>query len=371
MPSYAALSSNSRLPDPFRSMSGSRIAGKDQWTCRRAEISAQMQSWELGPKPPRPATVSGTVTSTSIKVTAGDGTKSISFSAAITLPTAGQAPYPAIIVLRSRGGGLAATVTANLGVAVVDYDNSEMGAQQSASSRGQGKFYDLYGGGHPAGTMVAWAWGMSRIVDVLEQNAGTSPIDVHRLGVTGCSRNGKGALVAGALDERIALTIAQESGSGGTATWRISDLQRTQGVNVQTLSEITGENVWFTSSFNRFGSTAAKLPYDHHMLIGLIAPRAVLVIDNTGIDWLTAPSSWGGAQAARTMFRALGVPDNLGASQVSHRDHCTLPASQQPEVEAFIAKFLLGRNVSTAVNRTDGPAFDQARWVDWTTPALN
>jgi cephalosporin-C deacetylase-like acetyl esterase len=70
--------------------------------------------------------------------------------------------------------------------------------------------------------MVAWAFGVSRILDVLETLPGAN-INTKKIAVTGCSRNGKGALVAGALDSRIALTIPQESGSGGTACWRLSD----------------------------------------------------------------------------------------------------------------------------------------------------
>ena len=41
--------------------------------------------------------VSGIVSNTSITVNAGDGTKSISFTASVSLPTTGKAPYPAII----------------------------------------------------------------------------------------------------------------------------------------------------------------------------------------------------------------------------------------------------------------------------------
>ena len=354
-----------RLPDPFLSMSGSRITTKDQWTCRRAEIKAQLENWELGAKPAKPAMVSGTVSNTSITVNAGNGTTSISFNASVSLPSTGKAPYPAIIGY--IGGSLNATAVKNLGVAIINFNNDDLGAQTNASSRGMGKFYTLYGATNKASSMMAWAWGVSRIMDVLEQTSNTV-IDVKHVGVTGCSRDGKGALVAGAFDERIALTIPQESGSGGTATWRISDFQKSQGTNVQTLSEITGENDWFTASFNQFNNTATKLPFDHHMLMGMVAPRGLLAIDNTGIDWLTAPSSWGGEQAARMIFQALGAPNNLGASQVSHGDHCTFQASQQPEVDAFIKKFLLGQDVATNVNKTDGPAFDQARWVDWTTP---
>jgi hypothetical protein len=367
MPAYGTLQADTLLPDPFLSMSGSRITNLADWTCRRAEIKAQIENWELGAKPPKPAMVSGSVTTTSITVNAGDGTNSITFSASVALPPTGSAPYPAIIGY--IGGSLNPTAVKNLGVAIINFNNDDLGAQSSAGSRGQGKFYTLYGASNKASSMTAWAWGVSRIMDVLSQSDNTV-IDAKHVGVTGCSRDGKGALVAGAFDERIALTIPQESGSGGTATWRISDFQKSQGTNVQTLSEITGENDWFTASFAQFNNTATKLPFDHHMLMGMVAPRGLLAIDNTGIDWLTAPSSWGGEQAGRMIFQALGLPDNLGASQVSHGDHCAFQASQQPEVDAFIKKFLLGQDVATDVNKTDGPAFDPTQWIDWTAPAL-
>lgn len=90
---------------------------------------------------------------------------------------------------------------------------------------------------------MAWAWAVSRIVDALETlpEAGINP---RKLAVTGCSRNGKGALVAGAFDQRIALTIPQESGSGGDACWRTSrDMLVNQQLVTQTAQEIVGENV--------------------------------------------------------------------------------------------------------------------------------
>jgi hypothetical protein len=42
-------------------------------------------------------------------------------------------------------------------------------------------------------------------------------IDLNHMAVIGCSFAGKIALYAGAFDERIALTIAQESGGGGAS----------------------------------------------------------------------------------------------------------------------------------------------------------
>jgi hypothetical protein len=54
------------------------------------------------------------------------------------------------------------------------------------------------------------AWGVSRVIDALETTPAAN-IKADRLGVTGCSRLGKGALMIGAMDSRIALTIPQET----------------------------------------------------------------------------------------------------------------------------------------------------------------
>ena len=366
---YSALAANEALPDPFERMDGTRIGRKDEWSCRRAEISAQAQQYELGTKPPKSGTVTGSMNGNAITVNVMDGGSSISFSATVNMPSGGTAPYPAMIGI--GGVSLDAQAISQLGVATINFNNNEIAAQNGGSSRGMGKFYTLYGADHPAGAMIAWAWAVSRLIDVLE-TLPSSAIDVRRLGVTGCSRNGKGALIAGAFDERIALTIPQESGSGGSASWRVSDAQRAAGQNVQTLVQITGENVWFTRTFNQFNDSANRLPFDHHAILGMVAPRGLLVIENTSMEWLGNVSCYTSAAVAHEIWEALGVPDNMGVSQVGGHDHCQLPAAQQPEVTAFIQKFLLDdASANTAIMKTDGNfTLDAARWVDWTTPAL-
>jgi len=220
---------------------------------------------------------------------------------------------------------------------------------------------------HTAGAMSAWAWGVSRLIDVIEQVGGKT-FDINALGVTGCSRNGKGALVVGALDERIALVIPQESGSGGSASWRISDWQ---GTTVQTLGEITGENVWFTDSLSQFNKVATKLPFDHHVLQGMVAPRGLLVIENTAMVWLGNQSCWGNSVAGHTVYEALSIPSNMGVSQIGGHSHCAFPASQEPEVDAFITRFLLGKAANTTIMKTGGcNTFNRTMWIDWTVPVL-
>jgi hypothetical protein len=258
-----------------------------------------------------------------------------------------------------------------MGVATIVFPNDTIAAQMDGTSRGQGAFYDLLGSDRSAGAMMAWAWGVGRLIDAIEQTP-DAKIDPGRLGVTGCSRNGKGALIAGAFEDRIVLTIPQESGAGGAGSWRVADALFAEGTVVQTLSEIVGENVWFRSSFNQFKSTAGLLPFDHHMIEGLVAPRALLVIENTSQVWLGAESTFTNSVTAHMIWEALGIPDKMGFSQVGDHAHCEWNGSQQPEVTAYVQKFLIqGGTASTTVLKTDGGfTLDKAKWIDWTVPVL-
>lgn len=253
------------------------------------------------------------------------------------------------------------------------YQNSEMGAQDSTASRGQGLFFNLYGSNATASAMTAWAWGVSRIIDVLESTP-NAQLNPQKVAVTGCSRNGKGALVAGALDTRIALTLPQESGSGGDACWRLSKFEQDSGSVVQTATEIVGENVWFSTNFNNYVNQLSVLPYDHHLLAALVAPRAMISFENTDFVWLSPLSSFGCMTAAHTVWDALGVADHHGFEQVGGHAHCAWPSSLNNQLSAFFNRFLLDQNVSTTFFESNkvfnGVTWNQANWIDWTTPKL-
>lgn len=370
MPPASSLSQNPFLPDPFTFMNGTRLTSRSEWTCRRAEIAALSQEFEFGQKPNTPASATtGSRSGNNVNVTVNDNGRTISFAASITYPSTGTAPYPAVIGV--GGSNLNNSALTSMGVAVINFPNNEIAQQNGQSSRGVGKFYDIYGNQHSAGALIAWSWGVSRLIDALEKTPAAN-IDVARLGVTGCSRNGKGAMVAGAFDERIKLTLPQESGSGGSGAWRVSDWMRSQGQDTQTLSQIVGENVWFRANFNQFSSSATRLPFDHHSITGLIAPRAVFIIEND-ILWLGPQSSWTGANAARRIWQALGVPDSMGYSLTTGHTHCAFPSSQQAELNAYVQKFLIGGGTgNTNVMRNDpGVQFNQSMWINWTTPTLS
>ncbi|HEY2405422.1 MAG TPA: hypothetical protein VGI10_05455, partial [Polyangiaceae bacterium] len=367
LPSFAKLTTNYKLPDPFMSLDNTRITQQSQWACRREEIAAELQEYELGPLPAKSGTVTGAMNAGSITVTVQDGANSISFDAAITLPTGGSAPYPALIGI--GGTSLDKTVLSALGVAVITFDNDDM-AVQTPTSRGMGKFYTMFGADHPAGAMIAWTWGVSRLIDALETTP-DAQIDTTHLAVSGCSRNGKGALVVGAFEDRFVLVIPQESGTGGVGSWRVADMQAIK-MTVQTAAEIVSEAPWFRSSFGMFNASVARLPYDHHMLMAMVAPRAMLAIENTTQEWLGNISTYTDAVEAHTVWEALGIPDKMGFSQIGNHDHCAFPASQQPEVSAYVQRFLFDDDTqNTTIMKTDGGyTVDMATWVDWTTPTL-
>jgi hypothetical protein len=361
VPTTFPTTANDKLPNPFKFFSGADVKTKDDFACKNKEVSAAIQAQELGTFPPKPSGFDASISGTTLQWTATEGGKSIKFTASIKKPS-GAGPFPAII---AYGG---ASIPIPAGVATITFNNDDIAAQQSSSSRGKGKFYDLYGSGHSAGALTAWAWGVDRVMDALEATASTSGIDPKRVGVTGCSRNGKGAFVAAALVDRIALGIPQESGSGGAACWRISDSEHAKGKNIQTASEIVGENVWFSKNFNAFSTKANTLATDHHQLAGMVAPRGLIVIENE-IDWLGPVATTACMKAGRLIYKALGVPDNMGFTGATNHAHCSFPSAQGADLTAFINKFLLGGTGSTA-NIEKGPTADVASYIDWTAPTL-
>lgn len=77
-------------------------------------------------------------------------------------------------------------------------------------------------------------------------------------------------------------------------------------------------------------------------------------------------------KTGQAAYQALGVPDLMGYKAVSHPDHCGFPSSIQPQLTAFINRFLLNQSANTTVMSTDGSFnFNSANWVNWTTPTLS
>ncbi|WP_437526556.1 PE PGRS family protein [Sorangium sp. So ce726] len=371
MPSVASLTANSKLPDPFKKMDGNRITSKSEWACRREEILQQAFKFIYGDKPiPAKSAVSGTVSNSRITVEVKDGSGSASFNLTVNMNGA-TAPAPAIIGY----GGLSGMPVPS-GVATITFSAIE---SQGTSGAKNGPFYSVYGSDHPAGYLTAQAWQISRVLDVLEQNP--SVIDPRRVGVTGCSRWGKGAFVAGVLDNRIALTIPVESGLGGTIGLRLVEVLDSysgsewpyHGISyVRWLSEVAlGQ---FTTGNNAGADNTNKLPVDMHEMMGLIAPRGLYIVDNpsTMYNGLDRNSAWVTANVGKMIFEALGVGDHIAYTGAGG-SHCSWRSQYTASLNAMVDKFLKGNNGTATGNfATDLPNKpNHMDHIDWTAPTLS
>jgi hypothetical protein len=71
-------------------------------------------------------------------------------------------------------------------------------------------------------------------------------------------------------------------------------------------------------------------------------------LGNPDYKWLSDEAMLVSAKAARPVWEKFGIADRMGWSIVDGHGHCQRPPSQFPEVQAFIDKFLLGRDTNTS-----------------------
>lgn len=349
------------LPDPFAWADGSgRSTDFKDWKRHRFEIAHQLQHYELGMKPVTPRdSIEATLNNDTLRVIVHENGEVLLLTAPIKYPE-GNGPFPAIIGIGRPTGALPEQLFDKRKIAQITFDFIQV--MSHTQKRGNEPINRLYPEQTEMGSYCAWSWGISRLIDGLEKVGKKSRIDLSHLAISGCSFAGKMALFAGAFDERIALTIAQEPGGGGVNAWRVSETLE----NVETLGRTN--YAWFLESMRQFaGKNVNRLPIDHHELAALIAPRALLVLGNTDYEWLAEESNYVSCQAARMVWKAFGIEDRMGFSIQGGHMHCMLPKSQYPEVEAFIDKFLLGKtDVDTFVTKADMfEDMDYLKWMPW------
>jgi hypothetical protein len=375
LPPFSELPSIAYLPDPFRMANGKRVKTLENWVQRRAEIRAMLEHYDVGKKPEKPSIFHATLEGNTIHMIVGEGANTFAMTATINRPAdAPDRAIPVLIGINSPSGSLPPDLIASRGIAAIAFKTNEVASSGfSGISYEAGNFAKVYPDS-TAGYMIRWAWGVSRIIDALEALP-QAKLDLSHIAVTGCSYAGKAALYAGAWDERIALTIPQESGGGGTISWRYSDmLEKRDSVEVENLIHAQGGSVdfpWYSRALRQFTNAPEKLPVDHHELIALIAPRAVLMIESTRVPRMGAEAARVDALAAREVWKALGVADRMGVTE-EDTPHCQWHPGFTPDLEAYLDRFMLDKTAgrSTDILRSRFVGVDRAKWIPWQTPVL-
>jgi dienelactone hydrolase len=303
------------LPDLFAFTNGDRVTTPAEWQRRRAELRELILDIEYGQLPP-PATVSAELLHPSAVARVGaarflnyrlnleGGAAPFWFMLQVMIPE-GDGPFPVVINGDACWRYASDEVTAEVlrrGYALATFNRTEI-VPDSYSSARDTALYRVFPDG-TFGALAAWAWGYHRVVDFLLTQDYADPA---RIAVVGHSRGGKTVLLAGATDDRIALTAPNNSGSGGAGSFLY------QGDECERLAD--GWRMvpyWYTARTEAFVDREADLPFDQHALKALVAPRALLSTEALGDLWANPSGTYQTHDAAREAYRFLGAEDNIG-----------------------------------------------------------
>ncbi len=350
-PAPADLPSHPGLPDPLRMLSGEQVKTRRDWERkRRPELRQLFQHYMYGELPPpgEPARfttvglhadfLDGLGTVRFIRIDCG-APASVGIDLMLVTPNATRRRVPVFLAMNfcgnhavttdprvpltrgwlynsckgctnnlatdaSRGGQAQDWPIAEIlrrGYAFATFCSTDIDSDRGDVSDGVRAAVDAALGrpiqAADRGTIAAWAWGFHRCVDYLM----TDPrIDRRRIAAVGHSRNGKTALLAAAFDERIALAIPHQAGCGGTAPSR-----GTVGESVQRIN--TAFPHWFNGAFKQFNTHTARLPFDQHSLVAMMAPRPVLLSNAEDDQWANPSGQFEVLQAAEPVYRLLGA----------------------------------------------------------------
>jgi cephalosporin-C deacetylase-like acetyl esterase len=306
-PDFDALPRINGLPDPLQFVNGRKVKTTEDWKKRRAEIYALEQKYDLGSFPPKPtldnvvvlneSTANGQITR-SLRLEFGPERRA-TLRASVTIPV-GAGPFPVMISPSINAPGAAGFAGVALARGYIAAGFAGNDGQNDANA-----YVPLYPEFDFA-DLPRRAWSAQMLVDYLY----TLPqVDKERIAINGYSRDGKMALVAAAIDSRIAAVIPGSTGVGGVMPWRLGS-ERGFGESIE--STTRNFPTWFVPRLRFFSGREDRLPVDGNLLVALVAPRACLITYGNN-DEVGQP--WPMEQAYRSALRAyelLGKPEALG-----------------------------------------------------------
>ncbi|HKK80646.1 MAG TPA: hypothetical protein VJ909_00270, partial [Prolixibacteraceae bacterium] len=189
LPSPDNLENTPLLPDPFEWSDGSgRAETIEEWECRRNEIMAEIERYEIGPKPSPPEKVTATLEGNTITVDITDNEETLTLTSQIVIPE-GEGPFPIVIGMNSGTGSLPSQLFN--GVIQIPYMHNQVVISSHAGQRdNSASYFKLYPELKNAGYYSAWSWGISRLIDGIEIVQAELNANINRIAVTGCSYAG-------------------------------------------------------------------------------------------------------------------------------------------------------------------------------------
>lgn len=310
------------LPDPL-TYQGKRVTSALTWPPRRTEILDLFRTNVYGRSPGKPEhlafsvveenpkAMDGAATLRRIAISSRQGARSHRFELILFLPNKRSGAAPVFLLINNRppsntdptrkekSGFWPAEQIIARGYGIAAFHYAELAPDDEKTFRdGVVKFFAGESTAYTWGALAAWGWGASRAMDYFE----TDPrIDKSHVAVIGHSRGGKAALWAAAEDERFAMVISNDSGEGGAALSR-----RNFGETVERIN--TSFPHWFTATYQTFNRRAADLPVDQHMLLSLIAPRALYVASADEDLWADPRGEFLSLAATSPVFAFWGDP---------------------------------------------------------------
>lgn len=362
------------LPEPLMMEDGRPVTTAAQWPRRRAELLDLFAAHQYGFRPATEVTVEGKVLSEHAEALGGTATlkqveivlsrdgKSHSIGLLLFLPNAASAPVPAFLGLNFYGNhtvhadqhirlhgswspnhedmrvtdnratdasrGLRASrwpakeiIARGFALATVYCGDIDPDFDDGFRNGVHGLFNDADRAApadQPWGTIAAWSWGLSRILDYIETSEST--IDGTRVIPIGHSRMGKTALWAAASDSRFAAAISNNSGCAGAALHRRRFGERLADIN-------NNFPHWLNQRAKTYNERESKLPIDQHQLLALIAPRPLYVASAAEDLWADPKGEFLSLLHAEPVWHLLGVDSALPDAQPSTGDAITGPLS--------------------------------------------
>jgi hypothetical protein len=406
MPGVDQLPDRPAMPDVMTLDNGQKVKTLKQWQERRAEMMRTLEYYAVGLAPPPPGNVKGVEVSSQVlmdgkvkyrlvHLTFGPN-ESLSLDIGIFTPATGG-PFPTLVSpsgtppgatplphlaqganqgrnedvllvvgpmtdqagrgpMRAFGPRTAEQIAETNpalahGFAFVTFNNNDCGEDTTLRLPGGSwayrttRFFPAYPN-YDWGLLRAWAWGASRIVDYLV----TDPsIDTHKLIITGVSRTGKAALIAGAFDDRWAMVAPVASSGGGTPAYRYSGSVPDRGGKEGLTEMVRKYPNWFSPHLHQFWGQPDKLPFDEHWFIALVAPRPLISLEGDHDQNVNLNGVYQSLLAARPAYAFLHATDKLGVS-FANRPHGMVQGDWDALL-GFADKFLLGKPVDRSFDQ--------------------